>query len=261
MHPYLNTAIKAARSAASIILRHSERIDTLHVQQKTKNDYVTEVDRMAEDSIIRIINKAYPHHAILAEEQDQRHLPQTDQTWIIDPLDGTTNYIHNIPHYAISIAFIDKGKLEHGVILDPVKDELFSASRGAGATLNNRRIRTSGRLSLDGALLATGIPFREDQNIEAFLNAVRDFYGPISGIRRAGSAALDLAYVAAGRFDAYWESDLKPWDIAAGALIVEESGGFVHDFHGTSDYLNTGNIIAATPKLQKHMLHVISKYY
>ena len=255
MHPYLNTAVKAARAAGSLILRHTDRLDALTVENKQRNDYVSEVDRQAEESIIRTLRKAYPDHAILAEESG--HRGDGEYEWIIDPLDGTTNYLRGIPHYAVSIALRYRDRIEHGVVYDPAKDEMFSASRGGGATLNNRRIRVSTRSSLEGALLGTGIPFREDQDIDGYMGSLRAFIGPIAGIRRAGAAALDLAYVAAGRLDGYWEAGLHPWDIAAGALLVREAGGLISDFEGLDSFLDSGNVVAATPKLLRPMLSTV----
>ncbi len=255
MHPYLNTAIKAARAAGSVMLRNVNRLDALHIENKQRNDYVSEVDRLAEAKIIQILRKAYPSHSILAEESGRNG--EDEFQWIIDPLDGTTNYLHGIPHYAVSIALRHRDRIEHAVVYDPAKDEMFTASRGAGAMLNNRRIRVSQSASLEGALLGTGIPFRENQDIDAYMRSLRAFIGPIAGIRRPGSAALDLAYVAAGRYDGYWEASLKIWDIAAGVLLVREAGGLVSDFGDGNDYLESGNIIAATPKLLKPMLSII----
>lgn len=255
MHPYLNTAIKAARSAGSLIMRHADRLDTLTVENKQRNDFVSEIDRQAEEIIIRTLSKAYPEHAFLAEESG--HRGDSDYEWIIDPLDGTTNYLRAIPHYAVSIALRYRDRIEHGVVYDPAKDEMFSASRGAGATLNNHRIRVSSRNSLEGALLGTGIPFREDQDIDSYMGSLRAFLGPIAGIRRPGSAALDLAYVAAGRFDGFWEAGLHAWDIAAGILLVREAGGLLSDFEGGDSYLASGNVIATTPKLLKPMIAAV----
>lgn len=257
MHPMLNTAVRAARAAGQVMLRASARLDSLNVETKQRNDFVSEVDRQAEAVIIDILSKAYPQHAFLAEESGRSGAGDSEFMWIIDPLDGTTNYLHGIPHYAISIALEHQGRLEQAVIYDPLKDELFTASRGGGAFLNNRRIRVTQLKGLEGALLATGIPFREDQPIEAFLATLHGMLGPIAGIRRAGSAALDLAYVAAGRVDGYWEFGLKPWDMAAGLLLVREAGGMITDFAGGDNTLKSGNVLAANPRLLHAMLTVI----
>ncbi|WP_455380199.1 inositol monophosphatase family protein [Acidihalobacter prosperus] len=255
MHPYLNTAIKAARTAGTILLRNRERIETLTIESKQRNDFVSEVDRQAEEVIIRTLTKAYPDHSILAEESGKK--AGNDYQWVIDPLDGTTNYLHGFPQYAVSIALLNKERLEQAVIYDPFKDELFSATRGSGANLNNRRIRVSARTGIDGALLGTGIPFKEHQDIDSYLKIMRGFIGRPAGIRRAGSAALDLAYVAAGRLDGYWESGLNPWDLAAGALLVMEAGGLVCDYKGGDQYLHNGDIVAASPKVLRHMMNNI----
>ncbi|OBS10630.1 inositol monophosphatase family protein [Acidihalobacter prosperus] len=252
MHPFLNTAVKAARAAGTVLLRNSERIDTLTIESKQRNDFVSEVDRQAEEVIIRTLRKAYPDHGILAEESG--HSGGNEYEWVIDPLDGTTNYLHGFPQYAVSIALRYRERLEQAVVYDPFKDEMFTATRGAGAALNNRRIRVSARASLDGALLGTGIPFREHQEVDGYMKTLRGFIGQPAGIRRAGSAALDLAYVAAGRLDGYWESGLMPWDLAAGALLVMEAGGLVSDFAGGDGYVNSGDIVAASPKVLRHML-------
>ncbi|MEW6691462.1 MAG: inositol monophosphatase family protein [Pseudomonadota bacterium] len=257
MHPMLNTAVRAARAAGTVMLRASSRLDSLNVESKQRNDFVTEIDRQAEAVILDILGKAYPQHAFLGEETGRSGNGGSDFQWIIDPLDGTTNYLHGIPQYAISIALEHQGRLEQAVVYDPVKDELFTASRGGGAFLNSRRIRVTGLKSLDGALLGTGIPFRDDQPIEPFLATLRGMLGPIAGIRRAGSAALDLAYVAAGRLDGYWEFALKPWDMAAGLLLVREAGGMITDFAGGDNSMKSGNVIAANPRLLHSMLTVV----
>ncbi|SEP66606.1 myo-inositol-1(or 4)-monophosphatase [Ectothiorhodospira magna] len=253
MHPLLNIAVKAARAAGQVIVRHADRLDTLTVQDKQPNDFVTEVDRMAEREIIRVIHRAYPGHAILAEESGTQGSHEEFQ-WVIDPLDGTTNYLHGIPQYAVSIALKQKGRLEHGVVYDPVKEELFAASRGAGATLNNRRIRVTQPRDMTGVLLGTGIPFREDQNLDYYLRTLSVLLPGTAGVRRAGAASLDLAYVAAGRLDGFWEIGLHEWDMAAGVLMIQEAGGLVSDLKGGSDYLATGNVVAAGPKVFKGML-------
>jgi myo-inositol-1(or 4)-monophosphatase len=230
MQPMLNIAIKAARAAGQVIVRHVGRLDTLTVQHKQPNDFVSEVDHLAEREIIRVIQRAYPDHAILAEESGLQ--AGSEYQWIIDPLDGTTNFLHDFPHFAVSIALRHRGRLEQAVVYDPVKEELFAASRGAGATLNNRRIRVTTLRDLNGALLGTGIPFREDQDLDSYLKGLRLMLPGTAGVRRAGSAALDLAYVAAGRLDGFWEYGLHVWDMAAGVLLVQEAGGLVGDPRG-----------------------------
>jgi myo-inositol-1(or 4)-monophosphatase len=264
MHPMVNIALRAARKAGDIIVRAGDRIDTVQVESKGVNDFVTEVDRAAEQEIISHLRKAYPTHAIRGEESGD--LPGkddgTDYQWIIDPLDGTTNFTRGIPHYAVSIGCFYKGRPEHAVIYDPVRQEEFTATRGAGAQINGRRMRVSSRASLDGALLATGIPFRARQqmHLDAYLNTLRSLSNGTAGIRRAGAASLDLAYVAAGRVDGFWEIGLSPWDIAAGALLVLEAGGLIGDFNGGNDYMTSGNVVCANPKCFKAMLQVIKPH-
>lgn len=255
MHPMLNIAIRAARSAGDIIVRNMERLDRLSVQDKDRNDFVCEVDRQAEQEIIHILRKAYPGHAILAEESGSR--AGDSYQWIIDPLDGTTNFLHGFPQFAVSIALRHNNRLEQAVIYDPVLQELFTATRGSGALLNDRRIRVTSRKHLDGALLGTGFPFRAQQHLDAYLGMFRALFPETAGIRRAGSAALDLAYVAAGRLDGFWEIGLKVWDMAAGVLLIQEAGGLSGDFAGGHDYLQNGNIISANPKLFPVILKTI----
>jgi len=257
MHPMLTTAVRAARTAGTVISRASVRLDSLNIETKQRNDYVTEVDRQAEAAIIDILSKAYPQHAFLGEESGLSGQEDSEYLWIIDPLDGTTNFLHGLPHYAVSIGLEFQGRMEHGVIYDTFKDELFTASRGSGAFLNNQRLRVTGLKTLDGALLGTGIPFRDDQPLEEFMATLRGMLGPIAGIRRAGSAALDLAYVAAGRLDGFWEFGLKPWDMAAGVLLVREAGGMVVDFDGSDRYMHNGNLVAANPRVMHAMLNII----
>lgn len=260
MHPILNVATLAAKEAGEFIVSHLENVKELHIEQKQRNDFVSEVDQHAERIIIDTIRKYYPKHSILAEEgQGQQN--NSDFEWIIDPLDGTTNFLHQFPQFAVSIAVTEKGRLMHGVIYDPLKDELFSASRGDGARLNNFRIRASEQKTLDNALLATGFPYYQFDYMEAYLETFKQFMLKTAGIRRAGSAALDLAYVAAGRVDGYWEVNLKPWDIAAGALIAQEAGALVIDTAGTENFLKNGNVIAANPKLMKEMVQIIKRSF
>ncbi len=258
MHPMLNIAVRAARNAGNIIVRAMEHIDRLNITTKSENDFVTEVDRAAEQEIIRTIRKAFPGHGILAEESGS--ISGDNYTWIIDPLDGTTNYLHGFPQFSVSIALQHKQVLEQAVIYDPLRQELFTASRGRGAQLNERRIRVTSRSSLDGSLLGTGFPFKQQQYLDAYLETFKALFPMSAGIRRAGSAALDLAYVAAGRMDGFWEIGLNPWDMAAGILLIEEAGGFVCDFGGEKDYFKTGNVVAANPKLMKQILEKIQPH-
>ena len=267
MNPMLNMAIKAAHEAGDIIARSADRIDQLQIENKDKNDFVTEVDRAAESAIIGILKKAYPDHSFLGEESGVhkgKNSGTSTYEWIIDPLDGTTNFLYGIPHYAVSIALKKDGKLDQAVVYDPIKDDLFYASRGGGAFLNNRRIRVSKRLSLSNALLTTGIPYLPEHgdNIDNYFNTLKILMVDTAGIRRPGSASLDLAYVAAGRYDGFWEFALHEWDIAAGILLVQEAGGLIGDLKGGSSHLESGNICAANPKVFKDMikrLHTVLK--
>ena len=233
MHPMLNIAVSAARAAGNVIIRQIDRVQDLPVSEKSRNDFVTEVDRQAEDIIIKTIHKFYPSHAILAEESGSSG--NNAYVWIIDPLDGTTNYLHGFPQFAVSIALQHKGVMQQAVIYDPLRDELFTAGRGHGAYLNDRRMRVSKQKHLHGSLLGTGFPFREGARMEQYMETLKVFFAVTAGVRRAGAAALDLAYVACGRLDGFWESGLKPWDIAAGMLLVEEAGGMLGNFRGEED--------------------------
>lgn len=257
MNPTLNIAISAARAAGSIIMRHINQIASLSVKVKQRNDFVSEVDDLAEQEIIRIIRRAYPQHAILAEESGHSEIEKNDYLWVIDPLDGTTNYLHGFPQFAVSIALKHRDRLQLGVVYDPFKEELFCASRGEGATLNNRKIRVTKLPDLSYALIGTGIPFRPDQDVDAYLGTLRAFIQDTAGVRRAGSAALDLAYVAAGRLDGFWEFGLNPWDTAAGVVLIQEAGGLVGDFSGGHTHLETGNIVAGNPKVFKAMVKTL----
>ncbi len=252
MHPILNIGIRAARSAGDLIVRYMDRLSGIPVTSKGRNDFVSQVDREAESTIIDVIRKAYPSHAILAEESGAHG--QDDFVWIIDPLDGTTNFLHGFPQFAVSIGVQNRGLMEQAVVYDPLRQELFTASRGNGAQLNNRRIRVSRTPGLEGALLGTGFPFRSQEHLDRYLNMFRMFLQETAGVRRAGAAALDLAYVACGRLDGFWELGLKPWDIAAGMLLVREAGGMISDLDGIADCLQTGNVLAANPGVYKAML-------
>nr|WP_139826488.1 inositol monophosphatase family protein [Derxia lacustris] len=255
-NPYINTAIKAARKAGSVINRASMDLDLVKVGNKGPNDFVTEVDQAAEAAIIEILLNAYPNHAILGEETGATGAeqdPDNEFTWIIDPLDGTTNFIHGFPQYAVSIALRHNGVVTQGVIYDPNRNELFTASRGRGAFMNDKRIRVSKRIKLQDALIGTGFPFRASQDdpelLDRYMRLFRSLTMRCAGLRRPGAAALDLAYVAMGRLDAFWEYGLKPWDIAAGSLLVLEAGGLVSDVKGDDDYMGSGNIVAGSPKI------------
>ncbi len=260
MHPALNIAIKAARRAGQIINRASNDLDSLKVATKQPNDFVTEVDQAAEAAIIETLREAYPAYGILAEESGQsagKGKQDTEYQWIIDPLDGTTNFIHGMPHYAISIALAKNGVVEQAVVFDPNRNELFTATKGAGAFLNERRIRVSRRTKLQDSLLGTGFPYRVFNHVDTYLAIFKELTQKTAGMRRPGAASLDLAYVACGRYDGFWEFDLSPWDIAAGALLISEAGGLVSDLRGENNYLETGNVIAGTPKVFAPLLGVI----
>ena len=258
MHPMLNIAVRAARRAGTIILRSQPRLDMVKIDLKGRRDYVSSTDRDAEAAIIETLLKAYPDHEILAEESGAKG--KSDFVWIIDPIDGTTNYLHTYPQFAVSIALSVKGQVEQGVIYDPIRDELFTASRGGGAQLNEKRIRVSRCQTLEQALLGTGFPIRDERMIDPYLKSLGAFLHRTDGVRRAGAASLDLAYVAAGRLDGYWEFGLKPWDIAAGALMVQEAGGMVGAIDPQQDVMVTGNILAATPRIHDEMRAVLSAY-
>jgi len=257
MHPMLNTAIQAARAAGHIILRYSNQVETISVESKSRNDFVTEIDREAEKEIIGKLRRAYPEHAFLGEESGETGKDSKYQ-WIIDPLDGTTNYLYGIPHYAISIALKVDNQLDQAVIYDPLKEELFTASKGAGAHLNNHRMRVSSRRSLRNALLGTGIPFRENQDLGQWTEEIQRLQPDTAGIRRLGVASLDLAYVACGRLDGYWERGLKTWDFAAGALLLQEAGGLISDFSGTKQYWQSGDLVAGNPKVYAEIIKQLS---
>jgi myo-inositol-1(or 4)-monophosphatase len=256
----LNVAVRAARAAGRIITRASLDLGTVKVARKQRNDFVTEVDRAAEDAIIGTLRTAYPDHAFLAEESGHTqgrvaaapHL--ADNLWIIDPLDGTTNFIHGLPHYCVSIALMQKGAVTQAVVYDPNRDELYTASKGRGAYLNDRRIRVAARDRLEESLIGTGFPFRQVDSLDRYLAILKAVMEKAAGLRRPGAAALDLAYVAAGRYDGFFEFGLMPWDVAAGSLLVTEAGGLIGDLKGDADYLFSEQVIAAPPKIFSQMV-------
>jgi myo-inositol-1(or 4)-monophosphatase len=259
MHPMLTTAVKAARKAGSIITRASFDLDRLTVRRKAHNDFVSEVDHAAEEAIIRTLREAYPSHAFLGEESgNSPKAAEAEHLWIIDPLDGTTNFLHGFPQYCVSIALRHKGVLQQAVIFDPNRNELFTATRGAGAFLNDRRISVSGADRLEDALIGTGFPFREFAHFEEYMRMFAQVTRRCAGVRRPGSAALDLAWVAAGRTDGFWEMGLSPWDMAAGALLVREAGGMVGDFEGGETFLESGRVVAGNPKVYPALLQAIA---
>ena len=256
MEPMTSIALRAARRAGESIVRASDELHKLEVRSKQANDFVSDVDEQAEQGIIEQLRRAYPEHAMLGEESGRTGPEDAEYVWVIDPLDGTTNFLRGIPHYGVSIACLRKDRLEHAVVVNPVLREEFTASRGCGAQLNGRRIRVSKRPGLEGALLGTGIPFKghQDQHLPAYTQSLATLAGRCAGIRRAGAASLDLAYVAAGRLDAFWEIGLSAWDMAAGALLVREAGGLVADLDGSENFLRSGAIACGNPKCFKAVL-------
>ena len=248
MEAMLNVAVMAARRGGDTLFRSLNRLDKLTIEKKGRNDFVSEADRNAENAVISVIHKHYPEQAILAEESGEQG--DSEYLWIIDPLDGTTNYLHGFPVFCVSVGVMHKRRLAHGAVYDPMRQELFTASRGQGAQLDGRKIRVSGRNSLERALIGTGFPFRDsNEALEPYLRMLVSAIKNTEGIRRAGAAALDLCYVAAGRLDAFWETGLSIWDLAAGALIIREAGGIVSGLDGSEDFLDTGHILAGSPKI------------
>ncbi|MGH8709548.1 MAG: inositol monophosphatase family protein [Burkholderiales bacterium] len=256
MHPMLNIAVKAARRAGALINRAALE-GGLEVRAKNRNDFVTQVDKAAEQAIIDVIRRAYPEHSFLAEESGASAGARPEFQWVIDPLDGTTNYIHGFPQYCVSIALEHKSVLTQAVVYDPAKNELFTASRGRGAFLDDRRMRVSKCAQLSDALVGTGFPFKELERIDLYMRQLRTLMGTCAGVRRAGAAALDLAYVAAGRLDAFWEMGLSRWDMAAGALLIQEAGGLASDLGGGAGFLDRGEIAAAAPKVLPQLLDAL----
>jgi myo-inositol-1(or 4)-monophosphatase len=257
----LNVAMRAARAAGAIISRASLDIESVRIKQKQVNDFVTEVDALAEKAIIETVLEAYPNHGILAEESGNAHGNRhSDHIWIIDPLDGTTNFIHGFPVYCVSIALQIKGKVDHAVVFDPTRNDLFFASRGRGAYLNDRRLRVSKRDKLTECLISTGFPFRPGDNFPTYLQMMSEIMTRTAGLRRPGAAALDLAYVAAGFTDGFFETGLQPWDCAAGSLLVQEAGGLIGNFTGEADFLDQKECMAGNPKVYAQMATLLTKY-
>ena len=257
MHPMLHTAVRSVREGGRVILMYFNQLDRLEYSSKGRNDYVSQADVEAERAILDVLTRAYPDHGIIAEESGERE--GSEYTWIIDPLDGTTNFLHGFPMFAVSVAVKRAGVLEHGVVYDPLHDEMFTASRGEGAQLNGKRIRVSTTRKLAPSLLGTGFPFRDLGIIEPWMRSFQSLLTKTSGIRRAGAAALDLAYVAAGRLDGFWEFGLKPWDMAAGALLIREAGGLVADVSGGQDFLESGNLVSANPLIFEEFRKIVAR--
>lgn len=261
MHPMVNIAVKAARSAGKMILRAQDNVDSLTIIEKGRNDFASQVDKAAEEIIIDTIKRVYPHHSILGEEFGLQEGEDDEIQWIIDPLDGTTNFLHGFPQFCISIGVKQVDKIIHGVVYDPVRDELFSASRGQGVQMNGRRLRVSNLDKLENGLLGTGFPFREFENLDQYLTFFKGLIPNCAGIRRAGAAALDLAYVAAGRLDGFWEFGLKPWDVAAASLLIQEAGGWVTTIEGNPNFLGAKSILAAPPKIHQQMFDLYQRSF
>ena len=261
LHPMLNIAIKAARAAGSLINRAALDLEVLKVGQKGPNDYVSEVDQAAENAIIDVLLEAYPGHAILAEESGrERGARHSEYVWIIDPLDGTTNFIHGFPVYAVSIALAFKGKVEQAVVYDPTRNDMFYASRGRGAFLNDRRLRVSKRTRISDSLIGTGFPFRKGDNFKRYVKMFEEVMQSCAGLRRPGAAALDLCYVAAGYYDGFFETGLNPWDIAAGSLMITEAGGLIGNFTGEADFLYQREVVAGNPKVYGQLVQILAPY-
>jgi myo-inositol-1(or 4)-monophosphatase len=261
LHPMINVAVKAARAAGSIINRAALDIESVRVSQKKANDFVTEVDQAAEQAIIETLLAAYPGHGIWAEESGKEHGAQDSEfVWIIDPLDGTTNFIHGLPVYCVSIALAVKGKVEQAVVYDPTRNDLFTATKGRGAYLNDRRLRVSKRTELKSSLISTGFPYRQGDDFNRYLGMMGDVMQRTAGLRRPGAAALDLAYVAAGYTDGFFELGLQPWDVAAGSLLVTEAGGLVGNFTGESEFLEQHECLAGNPRVYGQLVGLLGKY-
>ncbi len=257
MHALLNVAVMAAHRGGDTIIRSLPKLDKIRVEQKGRNDYVSEVDRNAERAVIDTIFKHYPDHAIIAEESGEQG--DSDYVWIIDPLDGTTNFLHGFPVFCVSVGLMHKNRLEHGAVYDPMRQELFTASRGQGAQLDGRRIRVSQHNSMERALIGTGFPFRDSNiSLSPYLKMLQTVLKNTSGVRRTGAAALDLCYVAAGRLDAFWETGLSKWDLAAGTLIIREAGGIISGMDGSEDFLDTGHVLTGSPKIYSALAKLLA---
>jgi len=259
MHPMLNIGVRAARAAGRVITSKMNRLDSIRIDKKGRNDFATEVDREAEASIVETLLKSFPDHGILGEESGQIGSADAEYQWIIDPLDGTTNFIHGFPHFSVSVALYHNGRADQAIVYDPVRQELFTASKGDGAYVDGRRIRVSGMGLIENALLGTGFPYRPGQDLDWYQATLKAYTEASGGVRRSGSAALDLAYIASGRLDGIWITGLKSWDYAAGALLVREAGGLVNDFNGGDDWMDSGDLIAATPKVHHIMLQMMKQ--
>jgi len=257
MHPMLHTAVRSVREGGRIILMYFSQLDRLEYSSKGRNDFVSQADIETERAVLDVLTRAYPEHGIVAEESGNRE--GSEYTWVIDPLDGTTNFLHGFPMFAVSVGVMRGQVLEHGVVYDPLHDEMFTASRGEGAQLNGKRIRVSTTRQLAPALLGTGFPFRDLEIIEPWMRSFQNLLPKTAGIRRAGAAALDLAYVAAGRLDGFWELGLKPWDMAAGALLIREAGGLMSDVSGGQGFMESGNLVAANPYIFEDLRKIVAR--
>jgi len=257
MHPMLNIGIRAARAAGKVITRNIDRVDSLKIDRKQRNDFVSDVDRTAEAEIINILQKAYPDHAILGEESGLMGKIDAEYMWVVDPLDGTTNFLHGYPHINVSIALKHNGKATQAIVYDPISQELFTATRGEGASLNNKRLRVSKATKMTDALIGYGFPYRDGDDMDIHIDIVRQIMSNSTGTRRGGACALDMAYVAAGRLDGYWISGFGEWDVAAGALLIREAGGLVNDYAGGDQYVESRTLVAGNPKVAHAMLQII----
>ena len=261
LHPMLNVAVKAARTAGALINRASMDLDLIKVTTKSANDFVTEVDQMAERAIIEVLLTAYPGHGILAEESGREHgAKDSDYLWIIDPLDGTTNFIHGFPVYAVSIALAFRGQVQQAVVYDPTRNDMFYASKGRGAFLNDKRLRVSKRNRMAECLIGTGFPFRKGDNFKRYVQMFEAVMQNCAGLRRPGAAALDLCYVAAGYYDGFFETGLSPWDVAAGSLLITEAGGLIGNFTGEADFMYQREVVAGNPKIYGQLVATLSPF-